>query len=264
MDISFVVGALAIVLASVLVFRALTYKSKSEREATKRTLENLENELLTDYVTGSTISVEQAKAGHYFDSDNEHQITPNDEIEKLPFENEKRMAMALNYLKKSNLYSKTNLDRSHIETLERTNMMSQYDEKTFFNSYQFNGGIVILPTLEISGTGEYEKVYVESPILFWVAIANIEGHYFLREKSSVDKIRDWFLKKDDLKIKNYESFTIAPSLRIIKIKRLLEHFENHVGLEIEIVNSNLFVKSQNFSQEKDILKLQEVINKVLI
>ena len=98
--------------------------------------------------------------------------------------------------------------------------------------------------------------------MFWKKISDIKGHYYLREKSSVEKFFDRFKSDDDLTLSEYESFTIQNSPDIIKINRLLTYFENEKGLEIEIMDHNLFVKTKKLSRKEDIIRIENVLKNV--
>src|SRR5690606_5646794 len=115
---------------------------------------------------------------------------------------------------------------------------------------------------EIQGMTYYQDDYKESHLMFWKKVKNTNGHYFLREKSSTEKIFDKFRNDDDLQLKDYESYTFKRSYDLIQINRLLKNFENQKNLEIEIFNDNLFVKTMNLANKEDILKIENVLKNV--
>ncbi|TXE15358.1 hypothetical protein ES692_17020 [Psychroserpens burtonensis] len=99
--------------------------------------------------------------------------------------------------------------------------------------------------------------------MFWVKIDNINGHYFFREKSSSEKLLDLLRNDDDdIKLSDYECFTIKKSHNIILITNILKHFESEKKLEIEIDNDNLFIKTTKLLNLDDIIRIERIVKNV--
>jgi len=237
----------------------LTYRSKSESEYDKKIAESLEDEYIIDPETGAKLTLEEAESGHWISHDNEYRTTSNSEIENKLTDEEKQVEIAINYLRESKFYKKVELSQEQISKLSKTKILSKYDNWTYSSPYIFEGGILISPAPELYGQTYYEDDYIESQLMFWLKMNSISGHYYLREKSAVEKIFDKLKRDDDLNLIGYESFTFKKSYDVIKINKLLEVFESQKDLEIEIDNDNLFIKTTKLISLKDILGIENVI-----
>jgi len=236
--------------------------SSEQKEYNRKLKESLEDEFIIDPETGAKITLEQAESGHWIAHDNEFRTIPDSELEKFLTEDDKQTEIAINYLRESRNYKRTELTERQIKILDNTKMLKKYDNWSYSNSFSFEKGIVFLPAPELHGKTYYEDDYKESHLLFWKKITDLTGHYYLREKTSPEKILDTFKKDDDLTLKNYESFTFEKSFNIIKLNKILKNFENQSGLEIEIHNDDLFVKTMNLVCKEDIIRIEKVMKNV--
>ncbi len=116
-----------------------------------------------------------------------------------------------------------------------------------------------MPAPELHAHTYYDEDYKESHLMFWKKITDIKGHYYLREKSTTEKIFDRFRKDDDLTLTDYESFTFEKGYDVLKINKLLKLFENQEGLEIEINHDHLFVKTMKLASRKDIIRIENIL-----
>ncbi|WP_104734523.1 hypothetical protein [Hanstruepera ponticola] len=239
-----------------------TFKTKKEKEYEKKLKKSLEDEFIIDPETGTKLTLEEAESGHWIAHDNEFRTIPETELENLPTEDEKIAERALNYLRKSKDYRKTKLTDEQLDIFEKTKILNSYDDWHYSNPFEFKNGIVFLPAPELHGMTYYQDTYCESHLMYWIKIDNINGHYFFREKSSGEKFLDLLRKDDELEINDYECFTLKKSHNIILIKNLLKNFENQKGLEIEIDNDNLFIKTTKLVNLDDIYKIENIIKNV--
>lgn len=253
-----IVGVISISFILYLTFRA----SKVEKEYKKKLEKSLEDEYIIDPETGAKLTLEEAESGHWISHDNEFYTIPDSEIETLVFEEEQQVEIALNYLRGNHEYKRLELTDEQWETLNNTKMLTNYDDWSYSNPFSFNNGVVFLPAPKLHGKTYYQDDYVESQLMFWIKVTNTNGHYFFREKSSAEKILDLIRNDDDIKLDNYECFTIRKSRKIIPISNILEKFENVSGLEIEINNKDLFIKTLKLINLKDIKRIEEIIKKI--
>ncbi|GAA3594660.1 hypothetical protein Q4Q39_06995 [Flavivirga amylovorans] len=231
-------------------------RTKKEKEYDRKLKESLKDEYIIDPETGARITLEQAESGHWIAHDNEFKTIPESELDKLPTEGAKQAEIALNYLRESKDYRKTKFSKEQLSILEEIKTLSNYDDWSYSDLYRFEGGVVFLPSVELNIAGHYR----ESHLMFWVKINDISGHYFFREKSSSEKIFDLIRNDDEIKSDLYECFTIKKSHNIIQIKRILESFEKEKGLEIEIINNNLFIKTLKLVSLDDVIRVEQILN----
>lgn len=254
-----ILGGLAFL---VYFFSIMFTKTDEQKEYERKLKESLEDEYIIDPETGIRLTLEEAESGNWIGDNNEYITVPESEINKLSTEGEQQAESALNYLRESKKYIRTELSDNQLQILNSTKILGKYDAWTYSNPFSFENGILILPAPELNGMTYYEEDYKESHLMFWKKIDNINGHYFLREKSSIEKIFDKFRNDDDLKLKDYESFTFKRSYNVIKINKILENFKNEKGLEIEINDNDFFVKTMRLVSIVDIKKIETILKNV--
>ena len=247
-------------------YNFFTKGSKQEQEYNKKLKESLAEEFIIDPETGAKLTLEQAESGHWIAHDNEFLTIPDSDIDKLFTEEQKNTERGINYLKEKTDYRKQKLTKQEIQILEETKILSKYDDWSYSNCYrlEYANGFVFLPAVKFidKETGYVDNSYHESQIMFWLKLNIDFGHYYLREKSKVEKFFDLIKNDDDLKLKNYESFTFRKSTDLLKIIRILKSFEGSKGLEIELMDRNLFVKNQKLANLEDIKRIESVIKNV--
>ncbi|WP_047546066.1 hypothetical protein [Psychroserpens sp. Hel_I_66] len=255
--ISLVCG-IAVLFCLYVIFRP---KTKEEKEYDRRLEESLKDEFIIDPETGAKITLEEAESGHWVNHNNEFRTIPESDLKKLT-EDEKQAEIALNYLRESRAFRKTELTDEQFDIFDKTKTLNSYDDWTYSNPFSFQDGILILPAPELHGMTYYQDDYKESHVMFWKKIYNTNGHYYLREKSATEKLFDKIRNDDDLQLKDYESFTFKRSYDIIKINKILEKFENQKGLEIEINDDNLFIKTLKLISLEDIKRIEKILNNI--
>jgi hypothetical protein len=248
------------------LYNLLTKGSKIDQEYDRKLKESLADEFIIDPETGAKLTLEQAESGHWIAHDNEFNTLPESDIEKLFTEEQKNAERGINYLKEKSDYRKQKLTENEIQILEKTKTLSKYDDWSYSDCFrlEYANGFVFLPAVKIIDKEPryFDNSYHESQVMFWLKLNIDLGHYYLRGKSKVEKFFDLIKNDDDLKLKNYESFTFRKSTNLINIKRILKSFEGYEGLEIELMDSNLFVKSQKLANLEDIKRIEGLIKKV--
>ncbi|KGO85952.1 hypothetical protein [Flavobacterium suncheonense] len=256
-----VVIIIGIVIA-VFLWKVMTHKSKSEIEEENRLKESLSDEFIYDPETGTKLTLEQAESGHWIAHNNVNRIKDSDEIEQFYYDDEKEVEELKNYIKKTgNTYKK--LTNYQIELLEKTETLSKYDNWSYSSSFSNDNGnrFVLFPAVEITGN-RHQSGYHESQIMFWIKDEQLSGHFYLREKTNFEKLTDIFRNDDDIKLDNYESFTIKKSNNMLYIIKLLNFFKDEKGLEFEIYGDNLFIKTLRFPNMDDYLRIEKIIKNV--
>ena len=247
---------LVIVLIALILW--VFHRTPEDREYDRKLKESLKDEYIIKPETGAKLTLEQAESGHWIAHDNEFNTTPEAELEKLPSDSAKQVEIALNYLRGSKDYRRTELTDEQLNVLEQTRILSNYDDWTYSDPFKFEQGIIFLPAVDL--LVGYFKAY---PLMFWVKINNISGHYFFREKSSSEKLFDLIRNDDEIKSDRYECFTLKKSHSIIQIKRILEIFEDEKGLEIELDNDNFFIKTHSLVSLDDIVRVERIVKKII-
>ena len=244
------------------LWKVMTYKSKSEIEEENRLKESLADEFIYDPETGTKLTLEQAESGHWIAHNNVNRIKDSKEIEQFYYGNEREVEELKNYIKRTGYINKK-LANSQVELLEKTEMLSKYDNWSYSNSFINDNGncFVLFPAVEIIGN-RHQPGYYESQIMFWIKDEQLSGHFYLREKTNFETLTDTFRNDDDIKLDNYESFTIKKSNNILYIIRLLNFFKDELELEFEIYDDNLFIKTLCFPNLEDYLRIEKNIKNV--
>ena len=94
-------------------------------------------------------------------------------------------------------------------------------------------------------------------------IESIDWHYTFREKTGTEKFFDSIRNDDEIKLKDYECFTVSKTLNPIRTINLVNKIVKLKGLEIEIHNENLFIKTLNLASLEDVKTLEVLISKLL-
>lgn len=232
-------------------------QNKEYKEYERKLKESLKDEFIIDPETGIKLTLEEAENGKWLAHDNEFRTIPDEEINKITNVNEKQIQIALNYLRESRFFTKTDLTDLEVDKLIDTKILSGYDDWSYDDCYKFENGLIFSPSVEWN-RGEF---YQESHLMIWLKIQNIDGHYAFREKFASEKFFDTIRSDDEIKLKNYECFTIKKSFNIIKINSILSKIIPTKDLEIEIDNNNLFIKTRKLVSIEDIKAMELLINK---
>lgn len=257
-----IIAVLIFAVVVLLISLAINYRTKSEREYDEKLKKSLEDAYIIDPETGAKLTLEQAESGHWVAHDNEFRTLPKEEIDKLPTESEQIAEIALNYLRESKSYRKTELDEEEFSVIEKTKLLNSYDDWSYSDPYRFEKGLLFLPAPEIHGYTYYQSDYKESHVMFWIKIKSVAGHYVFREKSNSEKFLDLLRNDDEFKLNNYECFTFRKSRNIILLKSIIDVFKNEKDLEIELNDKNFFIKNTKLFNLADIRKIEKIINKI--
>lgn len=244
------------------LWKVITFKSKSEIEEENKLKESLADEFIYDPETGTKLTLEQAESGHWISHNNVNRIKDADEIEQFYYGNEREVEELKNYIKKTG-YTFKKLTDSQIETLTKTETLSKYHNWTYSNSFSKDNEklFIFFPAVEIRGN-RHQPDYHESQIMFWIKDVQLSGHFYLREKTSFENLTDLFRNDDDIKLDNYESFTIKKSNNMLYIIRLINFFKNEKSLELEIYEDNLFIKTLRSPNMEDFLRIEKILKNV--
>ena len=130
-------------------------KTQEQKDYERKLKESLEDEFIIDPETGAKITLEEAESGHWISHDNEFRTIPESDLEKLLTDGQKQIEIAINYLRKSKYFKRTELTEEQLSLFDRTKILTKYDNWTFSHPFSFENGIVILPAPEIHGRTYY-------------------------------------------------------------------------------------------------------------
>lgn len=246
MDVILVaIGVIGFVLILIVAFQS---KTTAEKEEEARLQKSLEDDRIFDPETGVYISLEEAESGVWSTDDREKHYMPEQQLS----EEGDNLKMTINFLNNNEYYTKTgSLPDAEYAIIESSKILSKYEDWFYSNTLKFEKGYVFLPMVEEGFDG--------SLLMFLVKINSLKGHYYLREKETAEKFFDLLRKDDDLSLKGYESFTFRRSKNIQEINQFLKIFEGEKGLEIEINDTYLLIKTLKLVNIEDIKRIERVI-----
>ncbi len=244
------------------IFTLWVFGDKKEKEANRKLKESLEDGLLFDPVTGAKITLEQAESGNW--------LLPDEEIkERNELEQDMHFADAfpdiftiIDTLKELG-YTKKIFTDSQIGVLEETEILSKYDDWSFSYACSNNvGTTVLIPSVILEARHRNQSYFNEPQLMFWVKVNHDNGHYYIREKSASEKVFDIFRDDDDIKMSHYESFTIQKGSGILTAIRILQKFNDIRGIEAELHNDNLFIKTMKKPDIEDYKLITAIIKNI--
>ncbi len=248
-------GILGLFLFVVICFKFLSYETKAEKEHETELMANLDDERIYDPITNRLISLEEAMSGMWEGED--HPIVAEERIQKFYDDEAQDTIRVLNYVKKSPLYSTFEVTDDLSRLLERLKMLSapaQWGHHSTSYICPDIRGVVMFPNIYLN---EIRGTY----ILFGLPIFAQRGHYYLREKTTTETLLDHLSNDDDLSLDGYECFTFSPSRDIRGLNKILERFTNEDGLEIEILEDQLFVKSVGEASVRELKRFEKIFDK---
>lgn len=239
----------------------LLKKTPEELAEEKRLRESLADETIYDPETGVKLTLEQAESGHWITNDNPTRIKSEEELDNHYFGNEKIAEKFLNSLKARGFQTEM-FNESEIDFLCQTKILSKYDNWSYSNLLSYNEGrdFVFLPAVHYDGN-RHQNAYHESQLMFWIFDDKLSGHLFAKEKTAFESFTDAIRNDDPIRLENYETFLFEKlSLSTtIYLTKILQAFDNEKGLEIEMLDNNLFIKTTRYVNEADFLRIEKIL-----
>ena len=244
-----------------------TDEDKENEEEEKRLEKSMEDEHIYNPITGTKMTLEQAESGHFIQHDNEFYTIPDKDLHKYFSIKEKELAYILNYLKGERGYSFNTFEKQELHVLNSCQTLSSYKRWNF--KYAFSSTkhpITIIPIEVVKEYFSKRRVYEESfsQIFIIIQLKFETGHYYLREKTTAEKLSDLIRTDDELKSKRYECFTIQKSENTILLMNILKKIDTYSGLEIEFIDNKLLLKSDKNMTFDETIKLIELSEKIFI
>lgn len=254
-EIAFYAAIVAILI--VLFSKVVTFAFKNEKEYNSAMRDRLKDPYLYDPESGTLFTIDQVGKGSPDSEFNEYKI--QNIKQQIPYFTEKEIIVEeIPNLLKSLHFQEIRLTQKQIKTLNRIESLSKYDDWRYNTSFDIgNGNIVLFPSFQHRGKTDFSN----SKILFWLKVPLIGGHYFLREKETIEKVFDLLRNDDEFNFGNFEVFSIKSTKNRIHLLRNLDPFQDFENIEIEIKNDNLFIKTTDDISVGSFEKLFKVVEK---
>lgn len=248
--INIVIGILVIVIIVVL-YRLLipSEKYKEERQSLKEK-EKIEKEKekkrladprIYDPETNTYITLEEAESGVWDVDDPKNK--PSAEEIKATFSESDYIDYTLReeLVKEGFERIEDPFSKEQYEYIEKFELLKQHEHWSYDDHFKQNEITALL--LNIHG---------DTLISTWVPIANVSGHYVFTEKTKTDRFLDLIQPDDDIKVENYECFTVQKTKETRAIENIMELVNTHKHLEVEMFPGHLFIKTTQPTQLADL------------
>ncbi|MCR6640904.1 MAG: hypothetical protein NVV82_18395 [Sporocytophaga sp.] len=244
-----------------IIVRGLMKASKEAKEYNQYLEQSLKDEHITNPETGAKYTLEEAESEKWINLESEFITIPKTDITKLFTEEERETERALNHFKDNAQYRKAELSNDQIEILEQTKILSKYKGWTYSSPFQIEycTGLLLFPTVAVSGP---RSISYMTQCMFWITLNMSYGHYYLREKTATEKLLDLIRDDDEIKLTNYESFTINKTKKFFELNKIIEKLEGMEGLEIEILENNFFIKNTRQIDIFEVTKIEKIIKNI--
>ncbi|MEM5566829.1 hypothetical protein WNY78_17035 [Psychroserpens sp. AS72] len=143
------------------------WKTKSEIEQEEKIRRSLAEEYIIDPETGTKLTLEQAESGYWLTHGNEHREIPEEDISKLPYEEQQIVERALNHFRVNKQYLKRDhFENEDFDVLEKSIILSHYDDWTFSSLFSFEYGFIFSPAPETN----VAHILTQPQLMLWLRI----------------------------------------------------------------------------------------------
>lgn len=230
-------------------------KEKKQKELIKEKQKAWVNDdLIYDPETGAKITLEQAQSG-VWDLPSEEEKAKHKEEQKIFLNEQGIEAGHLFELLKEKGFKAKKLNDEQIEFLEQSALLTQYDDWGYTECFINNDDVVVF--------SPYVKLkrlhYEESQLIVWVKVNHALGHYFMEPKNTTNKLLGSFINKEDIKVENYSTYTLKKGFDVTNAKKILEKFSHEKGLQVELNNNNLLIKTLVTPNRDDFERIEKLM-----
>lgn len=190
------------------------------------------------------------------DTDN---LNPTEEKEVL-LEDKLDAKELVSHLKESG-YVLTDFTDLQIDILENTKILDKYDDWSYADVYTSGKILLFFPKVVVPAERRSTH-YTEFRLMFWTKIDNYTGRYYFWEKASGDRYYDRIRTNDDIKLANYDSLTLCEGGNHDAIKKVVDLLDKESGLEIEVEDDDLFVKTFKSPNLEDFKRIESILKTI--
>jgi len=150
---------------------------------------------------------------------------------------------------------------SEITLLEASQLLSGFEDWTYAYSYhKDNLSIFISFVVSTNKRTKGGAIIEDTSICFWLRDFRFYGHYCFYRKNMVDNLASLFQSaKPELK-EGYQTIILKKSGNEKELSQFLENLQFDGDLEIEVHDSNVFIRITNLASLENVIKLYQVIS----
>lgn len=265
MDIKFVILFVAVIVVF-LLNRIYVYSEEKRKKQLKEEIVLTDKEiiaLLDDPLTGEKVKLSKtlSKSDEDFRIDYEgNQRTSQKVLDNYEEDSERELLLIKNYLLDNNFIFKK-LSETEVHTLEKAKILSGFVDWKYCNSYhKENLSVFITDVLSKNHKSKYGGYIKDSNLFFWIKDFNFSGHYGFYKKNLAENLIDFF-EPDMLEIKeDYHTIIFRKSGMERELTKLLKQLEFDGDMEIEVLNSNIFIRILNFASLENLISFYNTLS----
>lgn len=253
-----IVGGLLLIggfvgLLFLIVYFTTNITGPKESEEIERLKKRLDDPRIYDPETDTYITLEEAELGVWDVDDPSKKINAED-IEETFYEEEVVVQNICKELEREGFAKAKNpLSEKQFEVFEKLKLLDQLDENWGYVEFYEHDGLVAM-ILNIQRAAEFA---------ISIPVENVSGHYIFKEKTVTDRVLDKIRPDDDIKIENYECFTIQKTKTTRSIENIMQTINTHKRLEVEILPKQLFIKTTQSAKVSDALILLNIAKDIM-
>lgn len=250
---SFFLIFIVTIIGALIYFFAFSKTSKSDREEEKKLRKSLEDDFIIDPETGAKLTLEQAQSGIW----NDEEVTYYDpKTDPLVSPEYFEFSKLVDYYKLNSDYEVHIISDADVEFLESSLMFQKYSYWAFYHSFGHISKNTIVSFVLVELNVKTDQ------LLYWLKDVSFSGHYKLYEISNTDKKIMSLSGVNGTFFNNYYCEPIKKTFYEIELFKFFEKIATINNLEIELLNSNLLIKTKNNVTQQDIDRLEEFLKQV--
>lgn len=225
----------------------------TENKEIKRLKKRLDDPRIYDPETDTYITLEEAESG-VWDIDDSSKKRTSKEIEETFHEQEIIVQDICRELEREGFVKAKNpLSEEQFTTFEKLKLLDQLDENWGYSNFYERDTLTAI-ILNIHHTSEFAVSML---------VKDVSGHYVFKEKTVSDRILDTIRPDDDIKVENYECYTIQKTKTTRAVENIMFEINKHKHIEVEVLPGQLFIKTTRPVQSTDLFMLLNLTRKIM-
>lgn len=204
-------------------------KQKIEEEKERK---RLADPRIYDPETNTYITLEEAESGVWDVDDPKNKLSAEEIKATFPESDYIDYTLREELVKEGFERIEGPLTKEQYGNIEKFELLKQHEHWSYDDHFKQNDITVFL--LNIRG---------DTLISTWIPVTQVSGHYVFTEKTKTDRFFDLIQSDDDIKVENYECFTVQKTKEKRAIENIMTLVNTHKHIEVEMFSGHLFIKA---------------------
>ncbi|MEP0264780.1 hypothetical protein [Dokdonia sp.] len=259
--VNIVIGGLVIAII-IILFRLLIppeeYKKKKQLLKQRQKIEEekekkrMADPRIYDPKTDTYITLEQAESGIWDVYDPKNKISAEDVKATFSESDYIDYTIRKEFVKEGFKRVEGPFSEEQYEQIEKFELLKQLEYWSYDDHFKQDEITAIL----LSTHGD-------TLISTWIPVTNISGHYVFKEKTKTERFFDAIQSDDDIKVENYECFTIQKTKTTRSIENMMQLVNKHKHIEVEIMPGHLFIKTTRPARLTDLFMVLNLTRDIM-